>query len=119
VTSAYIPPSELTARQRRAARFLSQGMRVSDVALRIKVSPRSVARWKEIPAFAEAASDPENGASPADPTDVLSALLDSADERIALQAAQALLRLTDEGAIAPEPGKPTITIIERPAAAPV
>lgn len=114
MTGAYIPPSELTARQRRAARFLSQGMRVTDVAVRVKVSARSIARWKEIPAFLAAATDPKNGASPADPQDVLSALLDSADEKVQLAAAQTLLRLTDEGAISEPPGQPTITIFERP-----
>ena len=45
--------SELTTRQRAAARVLVQGRTSSDVAKRIGTIRQTINRWKKLPAFAE------------------------------------------------------------------
>lgn len=113
MSEAHVPPATLTDRQARAAKYLAQGQRQVDVALRVGVSARALRYWMSIPAFVNATRDPANIASPAQAEDVLTELLDSRDERVRLQAATALLRLTDEGNLAPD-ARLTTTIYERP-----
>jgi len=100
----------MTSRQRRAAQHLARGLTQATSGQRVGVSARTIRNWlKDVPGFAEAASDPAEAAHDPDATQTLQDLLCSDDEKIRLQAASILYsRPADPDALqpppAPEPG---------------
>jgi hypothetical protein len=89
----------MTAKQRRAARYLARGMTQATAAARIGVSARCLRYWKaNVPGFEELTRSEHEAATDPNATETLLDLLNSSDERIRLQAAALLY-----GKPAPDP----------------
>lgn len=87
----------LSAKQRRAARYLGIYMTQRDVGLRIVVNPRTIRRWlTDDPEFAAQVQVEKDAARELLPEDVLQDLLLDPDSRVRLAAAQSLIRLAPQ-----------------------
>jgi hypothetical protein len=83
----------LSAKQRRAARYLGLYMTQGDVARRVVVNPRTIRRWlTDIPEFAALVQAEKDASNDLRADDVLHDLLLSTDERVRLAAATQLRR---------------------------
>jgi hypothetical protein len=83
----------LSARQKRAARYLGMHLTQVDTARRVVVNPRTLRRWSsDIPEFAALVQAEKEAAHEMQPNDVLHDLLLDPDSRVRLQAARELRR---------------------------
>jgi hypothetical protein len=92
----------LSAKQKRAARYLGLYMTQVEVARRVVVNARTIRRWlSDEPEFAALVQAEKQAARDLSPDDVLQDLLLSTDERVRLAAATQLRRASSAGAASP------------------
>jgi len=83
----------LSARQKRAARYLGMHLTQVDTARRVVVNPRTLRRWlSDIPEFQELVQAEKDAARDMQAEDVLQDLLLDPDSRVRLAAARELRR---------------------------